>query len=170
MDALEITKHLLSKVNIERYEDIGDGISNLKIQKLLFYIQKTSYSVYEKPFFTDKMEAWQYGPVIPTIYHEFKKYRSNNIDVIETQDFINSKLALDKEQLLIIDFVWDSYNKYSAGGLVDLTHNDIAWKKNFIPNLNHSIDLNDLKDKAHKNDFLAYQQELENISNLKLEL
>ena len=78
-------------------------------------------------------------------------------------------MALDKDSLLIIDFVWDTYNKFSAGALVDLTHQDIAWKKNYIPNLNYSINLNDLKDETHKAEFLAYKQELESISNIRLD-
>jgi len=166
--ALNISKYLLSKVNVERFEEIGDGISNLKIQKLLFYIQKTYFSVYEKKIFSDDAEAWRYGPVIPEVYHCFKKYGSNNIDIIEQKPFITSREPMSFEKLLVIDFVWDEYSKYSAGTLVDLTHRDEAWLQNYIPNINNTIPLQDLKDESLKNKFLAYKSSLEEISEMKI--
>jgi len=166
--SLNISKYLLSKVNIERFEEIGDGISNLKMQKLLFYIQKTYFSVFKKAFFHEDIEAWRYGPVTPVIYHRFKKYNSNNIDIIEESEFIKSKEPLNFDDLLVIDFVWDKYAKYSAGTLVDMTHSDKAWIENYIPDVNNTIPLKHLRDDNLKSEFLKYKSSLENIAKITI--
>jgi len=167
-NSLEISKYLLAKINIERFEDIGDGISNLKIQKLLFYAQKTYVSVYGKGFFNDDIEAWRYGPVVPQAYHYFKKYNSYNIDIVNEREFITNKEPLAFDDLLIVDFVWDKYAKYSAGALVDITHTDKAWRDNYFPNVNNTIPLSHLRDEKLENEFLAYKNALQNISELRL--
>ncbi len=168
MLAFEASKHLLSRINVERFETIGDGISPLKIQKMLFYLQKTSYSVYNKPFFDDTIEAWQYGPVIQSIYHQYKIFGNENINIVDLHDSINDKQSLDQDELLIMDFVWDKYNKYTATKLVDLTHNDKAWKNNFIDRLNNPIPKEDFMDDNTKQDFLAYENELMIISSIEI--
>jgi len=168
MKAIEISKCLLSKVNIERFETIGDGISNLKLQKLLFYIQKTSISVLEKQMFVDNIQAWDYGPVVPTTYHRFKKYQNENIDVISESELLNKKVILSFDELLIIDFVWDTYSQYSAGKLVDITHQDKAWINNYIPRLNNIIEFDDMKDMQLKQRFEDYKISLETISRISI--
>ena len=167
-DSLDISKVLLSKINTERFETIGDGISNLKLQKLLFYIQKTSVSVFDNILFSDEMQAWQYGPVAPKAYHRFKAYQNGNIDIIDERDFIEASPTLSFNELLVVDFVWDRYSQYSAGKLVDLTHQDKAWIDNYIPGINNHIEKKDLKDKELEKSFNDYLVSLETASELVL--
>lgn len=161
MEAIEVAKHLLSRVNKERFEMVGDGISNLKMQKLLYFIQKTHYSVYHEPFFDDSIEAWQYGPVIPTIYHHFKEYGRDNIDIFKLGDFLQHKEKLTISQIGVVDFVWDRYYQYSAGALVDISHQDQCWIDN-IGN-NGTITLEELKSDSIKEEFLKYEKILNEL-------
>jgi uncharacterized phage-associated protein len=161
MKAIETAKHLLSRVNKERFEEVGDGISNLKLQKLLYFIQKTNYSVYHEPFFEDVIEAWQYGPVVPNIYHHFKEYGRHDIDIFKISDFIKDKELLSARQIGIIDFVWDAYYQYSGGALIDISHQDQCW----IDNVASSgiITLEELKCSATRDEFLKYESILDEL-------
>ncbi len=79
----DVAKYLLSlfKEDAEKRVVGGDevaDISNLKLQKLLYYCQAYSYALMGKPMFAEDMEAWDYGPVVPSIYQEYKKYGRRN--------------------------------------------------------------------------------------------
>ena len=110
---------LANKDNIE--------ISNLKLMKICYIAQGLSLSILKKPAFLDSIEAWQYGPVIPSIYHEFKRFRSEPI-----RDYRSSELdanfelkenELNDSQLKkIVQLTWNLYGNMSAQVLVDLTH------------------------------------------------
>ena len=49
-------------------------LTPMKLQKLLFYVQSWYFKYRGKPLFDDTFCRWNYGPVIPSIYHEFKGY------------------------------------------------------------------------------------------------
>ena len=67
-----------SAVDVARYflaqsdDDAGDIISNLKLQKLLYYAQGVTLALTGKPLFSDPIEAWQHGPVVPSVYRLYK--------------------------------------------------------------------------------------------------
>jgi uncharacterized phage-associated protein len=50
----------------------GDLISNMKLQKLLYYQQGFHLAYFGKPLFEEDIEAWMYGPVVPSVYSHFK--------------------------------------------------------------------------------------------------
>jgi uncharacterized phage-associated protein len=49
-------------------------MSNLKLQKLMYYAQGFSLVLFNKPLFPERIEAWIHGPVIPAVYHKYKGY------------------------------------------------------------------------------------------------
>lgn len=57
----------------------GDLITNLKLQKLLYYTQAWHLAIYDSPLFDEEFEAWVHGPVQPSVYNEYKKFGSNPI-------------------------------------------------------------------------------------------
>lgn len=64
--AMEIAKYAVNK----RYE-MGKPISNLQLQKILYFLQLVYASNMQKLLFPDQFEAWPYGPVIRDVYIEF---------------------------------------------------------------------------------------------------
>ena len=46
-------------------------VSNLKLQKILYFIQAQFLVNHDRPCFGAKIEAWSFGPVVPTIYNEY---------------------------------------------------------------------------------------------------
>jgi uncharacterized phage-associated protein len=55
--------------------DTGSFISNLKLQKLVYYAQAWHLALYDTPLFDEDFEAWVHGPVIPSLFEEYKKFR-----------------------------------------------------------------------------------------------
>src|SRR5882762_4780465 len=119
-NAIDIAKHILKLSNPE----VGDIISNLKLQKLLYYTQGFHFAMTDEPLFKEDIYAWQYGPVVPEVYHEFKYLGSGAIPVPEDQG-----IQLDEKISELIADVFNVYGQYSALKLMDMTHNETPWKE-----------------------------------------
>lgn len=92
--ALDIAKWLIA-YNFFKSETEGeDLITNLKLQKLLYYVQSASLAFYNKKLFENKFEAWRHEPVIPQIYRIYKKYDSNPITEGEFVDLDKNTISL----------------------------------------------------------------------------
>jgi len=114
----------------------GLKITNLALQKLLYFAHGWFYSIYEHPLIKNKFEAWQYGPVQRVIYDQFKAFRDSSIrDVRATYiDPSNGEPVLkpykiEPDHAQIIKEVLEKYAQYSAGQLVEQTHvEDGPWE------------------------------------------
>jgi uncharacterized phage-associated protein len=101
----------------------GDLITNLKLQKLVYYAQAWFLALYDKPLFDDRLEAWVHGPVQPSLYHHYKKYSWNPIHddpgTVEFPAWISEHLSE----------VMTVYGGMSAYDLERLTHQEAPWLK-----------------------------------------
>ena len=95
-DVKEIAKKIIAKTDIEH----GDTISNLKLQKMLYYMQGFHLAFFDTPLFDDEIYAWQYGPVVPSVYNEYKRYNAKAIN-LPKGDII--RLTDDEETVLSND-------------------------------------------------------------------
>jgi uncharacterized phage-associated protein len=144
-DVFDVAAYLLSKADIEE----GDGMTHLKLQKLLYYCQGFSLVLQENPLFENAIEAWPHGPVVPDVYHEFKNWGNGIIADLGPGDLS----ALSDEERDLIDEVYEVYGDYSASKLRNLTHSERPWceaenkidttithgaLKNFFPSLMES--------------------------------
>ena len=120
-DAIDIARKIIARTDTEH----GDSISNLKLQKLLYFMQGFHLALLGEPLFLQEIRAWTYGPVVPEVYDRFKRYRK---DAINTRDFTDSLTLTAREQRLF-DAVYTEYNQYSAIGLMKLTHDEGPWKE-----------------------------------------
>ncbi|MFC7552646.1 Panacea domain-containing protein [Pseudoroseomonas wenyumeiae] len=119
MQADDIARYFLAKADPEA----GDAISNLKLQKLCYYAQGFHLALYDRPLFEERIEAWQHGPVVPDLYHEYKSYGSASIPV--PQDLDRASYPEDVRELL--DEVYSVYGQYSAWKLRNMTHEERPW-------------------------------------------
>lgn len=117
--ALDIAKLLINKA-----ADDGGGelLTNLKLQKLLYYEQGFHLAYFGTPLFEENIEAWQYGPVVPDVYNYFKEHGKNGITSKECDVQID-----DKEEYALFEEVYNVYGKYSAFGLMHMTHSETPW-------------------------------------------
>ena len=85
-------KSLINASNVAEYflsltePEAGDIMSNLKLQKLVYYAQGYHLALFNKEFFSDEIEAWEHGPVVPQLYHCYKQYGSGAIAIPENID------------------------------------------------------------------------------------
>ncbi|MCL2616537.1 MAG: DUF4065 domain-containing protein [Defluviitaleaceae bacterium] len=124
----------------------GTSISHLKLQKLLYFVYKKYLQDINQPLFSEYFEVWTLGPVLPSVYHIFKKYGSRDIDdyAYATLDLGRMKLVVSQSDIAFynaLNWVWTVYGYYDASELVELTHKtDTAWS---IADRNESAYLDD---------------------------
>ena len=78
-----------------------DQISNLKLNKLLYYAQGTHLARTGKPLFENAIEAWQYGPVVPEVYQKYKACGKNPIPSPDG-DIDRSKYSPEELETLLV--------------------------------------------------------------------
>ncbi|SFY16180.1 Panacea domain-containing protein [Azotobacter vinelandii] len=107
--------------------DAGE-ISNLKLQKLVYYAQGFSLALLGEPLFNERIEAWMHGPVVPDLYRRFSEFGSNPIPPSDSFD----PSVFTREQKRLIKEVFDVYGQYSAWKLRQLTHEEDPWRDNYV--------------------------------------
>ncbi|MEM9451830.1 MAG: type II toxin-antitoxin system antitoxin SocA domain-containing protein [Cyanobacteria bacterium P01_E01_bin.6] len=122
-----VAKYFLSLAD----EDAGDLISNLKLQKLVYYAQGFYLAIYDKPLFSEQIKAWEHGPVVPELYRQYKEYGASGIPVPRDVNFD----VFDGETEELLNEIYAVYGQFSAWKLRTMTHEEHPWQ---------STDLNDV--------------------------
>ncbi len=107
---------------IKEYDISPEYITNLKLQKLLYFVQALSLLLLSKPAFYEDIYAWDYGPVVKEVYKKYKNNKSNGIILKNTPKRISNCL------LNIIEEVINSYGTLEATKLISFTHEEDPWK------------------------------------------
>lgn len=118
--AIDVANYFLAKQD----EEAGDLISNLKLQKLLYYAQGLHLASEGKPLFEEPIQAWTHGPVTPDVYHTFKGYGAAPIPCPQGFDISNLTASLRD----FLDEVYDVYGQFSAWKLRNMTHTETPYK------------------------------------------
>ena len=106
---------------IEKARASGHGLTNMQLQKLVYIAFGYYAAFFNERMFNDAIQAWNFGPVIPNLYHQLKKYGLNEVkETIQT----DSKIPEDSPEMKVIDGVWEGYSEYDAKELSDLTHQE----------------------------------------------
>ena len=120
---------------LEIAEEHGASVSPLKLQKLVYVAHGWSLGLTGQPLVGDELpEAWQYGPVFPSLYQEFRDFGKGPVSRRATAFEINDgggfssvepKVSSDDTPVwTLLRRIWDVYGKFGAIGLSDLTHRD----------------------------------------------
>lgn len=145
--------------------DENISMTPLKLMKLVYFSYAWYLYLTNNDLFNEEIQAWKHGPVIPSIFHEFKQYGlygdirgqyatyidlSNedapipqkpivNINELETNDALNSAIC----------GVWFFYKKRSGDELEEISHSQTsAWSKYY--EVGKNIVLNRESDKIEK--------------------
>lgn len=110
-------------------------ISNLKLQKLVYFVYRDYLQATKDPLFSERFETWKHGPVLPSIYQEFSSFGSKPITRFAT-DASGNAYIIDMKQdsafKAVVLNVWKQYRETKAWDLRDLTHSPgSAWDKAF---------------------------------------
>lgn len=111
---------------IRAYEDgIEAEITNMKVQKLLYYAQSLHLALYDEPLFDEEIQAWRHGPVCPPAYHFYSNFEAQRLPIPNSEAL--SELSPETKSLL--EEVWEYFGNYHAYPLSDMTHGEFPWKK-----------------------------------------
>ena len=119
----------VAKYIIKLSQDIGEPVTNMKLQKLLYY----SYVWYlvekgmKRKLFKEPIVAWKYGPIVKDVYSMYKKYGADVIRQAENGNIEN----LDEEAKNIIEDVFKVYGAKNGIELANLTHNEQPWIQSY---------------------------------------
>lgn len=126
--AMEIANYVLGYYVIEK----DDFISNLKLQKVLYFLQANHLVETGNPLFEDEIEAWDFGPVIVEVYNRYKMYGASSIPF----DFIDrnhdyKKHVLRKDMAIMNDLL-DELISISSTSLLETIHNQKPWEEGYF--------------------------------------
>ena len=121
----------------------ADYITNLKLQKLLYYAQGMNLALNDECLFADPIVAWSYGPVVESVYDTYKVNGSDSIKVFEppADNFTDA----EEDALYLTQ---DAFGQYSAWKLSEMTHTEAPWQNTAR---NQIISVNTIREyfKAH---------------------
>ncbi len=106
---------------LDRANAVGWEITPMKMQKLVYIAHGWNLAIHGEPLFGETVEAWRYGPVIPSLYQAFKKYGASVI-VDHADGVVRPVLDADASTKELLDKIMDVYGKMSALNLMQLTH------------------------------------------------
>ena len=116
----------LSKYVVTRCVDDGNPITNLQLQKILFFIQKAWLEKYKFPAFSEPIQAWKFGPVVPTVYYMF--CGNGAMAIMQRFDGLDSNFQNDK----MLNEIIEQKRTLNPWELVNETHApEGAWAKTF---------------------------------------
>jgi uncharacterized phage-associated protein len=122
--AKEIAKYIIKSIPVD----------NLKLQKLLYYSQAVYLVLHDKtPLFPDPIEAWDYGPVVPPVYREYKSFG------FETITPVDEPTTLNLSEMRAVDMVFGCFGGMSGPELINQTHYEAPWKNAYRPGWPSSI-------------------------------
>jgi uncharacterized phage-associated protein len=105
-------------VLIKQASKEGKRFSNLHLQKLVYVCHGLSLAYFDRPLILEDVHAWKHGPVVPSVYFNFKPYGSEAITAF------SEDIQLDAESAEIVCSVVSTLGHFTAWQLVDLTHRE----------------------------------------------
>lgn len=105
-------------------KDTGSFISNLKLQKLVYYAQAWHLALHEDLLFEDDFQAWVHGPVIPVLYQKYRPFGWQPI-LVDIKPGLSSQLPENIANFL--GEVAEEYFACDAYELEQMTHVEDPW-------------------------------------------
>lgn len=109
----------------------GEILTNLKLQKLLYYAQAWFLALEDRALFSEDFQAWAHGPVLPSQYRRFREFawRPLTVEVAAPQ-------IADEAVRLHLESIIEEFGTETAVALERMTHRESPWidARNGLPN------------------------------------
>lgn len=136
---------IASYIYARYYDDFKVAIDEMKLHKLLYFVQRESFVSLDRPAFGEVIQAWKFGPVVPSVHKKYAK------------GLISGQYGLDDfgEFKPIIDRVYSAYASKDSWTLSIISHEEFSWKQARIgvptdKNSNHALKLEDIASDADR--------------------
>ena len=140
-------------------------ITHLHVQKLVYFAHARMLSIHGEPLVEQKFEAWQYGPVVPVLYHALKHCKN---DPIQREIVYRAGSTCATRESDLIDQVFRNYSEKDFSELVELTHGEgTPWSQAYnSPSQNTPIS-NEVIERYHLREWQEEAREtIERISKI----
>jgi len=108
----------------------GQTLTPMQLLKLVYLAHGWTLGLYRRPLISDPIEAWKYGPVIPTLYNEIRSYRSDPV----SQPILGFHDTLSSDEDAVVQRIYDIYGGLSGPALSRLTHAPgTPWSQTYEP-------------------------------------
>lgn len=130
----------------QRYrQDYSKRMDEMKLHKLLYFVQREAIIQTDEPIFKEQFEAWRYGPVMVEIRRMYK-------DECLTEKLTQASIEKYKS---VFDMVFATYAQKDSWSLSSITHGEYCWEKarKGIPkdeNCDRRIDTDDIRKDAER--------------------
>ena len=111
--SLHVAKFIIQKAK--------SPVSNLKIQKLLYYVQGWHLGIHGEPVFSHPIQAWIHGPVVPYVFGKFKGYKWTSIPPDPTPMVLTPQVEVHEMKVL------NAYQHLTAAQLEAISHKESPW-------------------------------------------
>jgi uncharacterized phage-associated protein len=151
-----IANYFLSKAKKDGIKDM----TPMKLIKLVYFSYAWYLAIFERKLFTERVEAWRYGPVVPSIYHEFKRFGNSpiqqySIDFELTKE--NDEMSYpaiskdDEDTLKVVGAIWETYKDRDGWDLSRITHedNNTPWSLAYAQGENFPMEDDEIVKRAH---------------------
>ena len=123
-DVLDVAAYVINKYWLH-----GSPITNLKLQKILYYIQGYCLRRNNAPAFFECIYRWPYGPVVPEVYFNYNSSRAKAIPELPDEYVSRLSKVFKKDRAttrVIDDVIMKSYT-LTAAQMVEMTHKEEPW-------------------------------------------
>jgi len=122
LDCLNAARYFIVKA----YDDGMEAeMTNMKLQKLLYYAQSLHLALYDQPLFDEEIQAWRYGPVCPRAYRFYSEFEAKQLP-IPKKDFLSN---IPDDKIKLLEETWEYFGSYHAFRLSNMTHGEFPWQK-----------------------------------------
>ena len=136
-DVLEVSQYIIDYCREKKYY-----MSNLKLQKVLYYVQAEFLVTTNNPCFKDKIEAWMFGPVVESVYRNYRVYAGGNIAVGNSKQ----RHHIKRQDMKLIQGIVDECDQYSNSSLMQIIFKQSPYRNVYQKYFHNTISNKTLKD------------------------
>ena len=112
---------LIANYFVKKSLDEDVQLTPMKLVKLVYIAHGWNLALQDRPLLSETVQAWKYGPVLPSIYHAFKQYGADQINEMAVPG--NDEFEeIDAKTRELLDNVWGAYKNYTGSQLSTITH------------------------------------------------
>jgi uncharacterized phage-associated protein len=134
-----------ANVILDRASTDNRSLTPLQVMKLVYMAHGIHLAAYDAPLIPDHIQAWQYGPVVPSLYQHMKPFGNRPIQPPRLKLTLFDRADPTPPDLWALNVMYDSYGGYSGPALSNLTHRPGSpWSMVWRPGVSNLVIPNDV--------------------------
>jgi uncharacterized phage-associated protein len=121
-----ITANTVADYFLALANESEEPITNMKLNKLVYYTQAWHLALFNRPLFANEVEAWVHGPVVQTVYDTYKQFKWTPI-ITGDLNLEEIRQQFSSEQQELLDDITEIYFPKTAYALEQLTLSEDPW-------------------------------------------